>query len=54
MATNQSNEFVLQIKGLDPALIKTVKLYEVEHDINHAELFRRAFEALIASETANV
>jgi hypothetical protein len=49
-----SKQPVLQIKNLDPEIIRMVRVYEAEHDLNHAQLFTRAFEALIASETANV
>lgn len=53
MTTDKSTGFVLQIAGLDPDIIHMLKMYEAEHDLNHAEVFTRALQALLAQEAVN-
>ena len=50
--TKVGNERVLQIKNLDPDIIRQLEHYEIDHDMTHAEVFTKAFLLLLASEQA--
>jgi hypothetical protein len=49
--TKVGSERVLQIKNLDPDIIRQLEIYEINHDhMTHAQVFTKAFLALLASE----
>lgn len=50
MTNDKSTGFVLQISGLDPDIIRMLKVYEAQNGLNHAEVFARALQALLAQE----
>jgi plasmid stability protein len=39
----------LQISKLDPEIIRKLKIYEAEHDMEHWEVFTKAFLLLLES-----